>query len=191
MSPEDMDLDDDQLPGKQQAADFYAKYTAKEILGRGASSVVRLCVEKSSGREYAVKVIDVSGDVHPNSEEARDVYEAAMKEIQALRLLAGHSNIIELHDVFVSPAFLFLVFEICKKGELFDYLNRVVTLSEKKTRAIMRQLLEAVSFIHSRNIVHRDLKPENILMDDNLNIKVTDFGFAAFIPEGTNACKFR
>ena len=56
-------------------------------------------------------------------------------------------------------------------------MTEVVTLSEKRTRAIMRQLLEAVSFIHQRNIVHRDLKPENILLDDDLCVKLSDFGF--------------
>ncbi len=45
-------------------------------------------------------------------------------------------------------------------------------------RYIMKQLFEALQFVHSKNIVHRDLKPENILLDDNLNVKVTDFGFA-------------
>lgn len=67
---------------------------------------------------------------------------------------------------------------MCKNGELFDYLTSVVTLSEKKTRYIMRQVLEGVQHVHSRGVVHRDLKPENILLDDNLNVKITDFGFA-------------
>lgn len=70
---------------------------------------------------------------------------------------------------------------MCKKGELFDYLTEVVTLSEKRTRLVMRQLLEAVAFCHERMIVHRDLKPENILLDDNLNVKLSDFGFATFV----------
>uniref|UniRef100_A0A034VVK4 phosphorylase kinase n=1 Tax=Bactrocera dorsalis TaxID=27457 RepID=A0A034VVK4_BACDO len=104
--------------------------------------------------------------------------EATRQEISILRQVMGHPYIIDLQDVFESDAFVFLVFELCPKGELFDYLTSVVTLSEKKTRTIMRQIFEGVEYIHAKNIVHRDLKPENILLDENHNVKITDFGFA-------------
>lgn len=89
-----------------------------------------------------------------------------------------------MHDVFESSTFIFLIFELCKNGELFDYLTSVVTLSEKKTRYIMRQVFEGLQHVHNQGIVHRDLKPENILLDDNLNVKITDFGFAKVLKPG-------
>ncbi|XP_069677639.1 phosphorylase b kinase gamma catalytic chain, skeletal muscle/heart isoform isoform X4 [Periplaneta americana] len=175
---------DDLLPDKDAAKGFYAKYEPKEILGRGISSTVRRCIEKETGIEFAAKIIDLSNDTHDGGGEGKTMLEATIEEVHILRMVAGHPYIIELHDVFESNTFIFLVFELCKNGELFDYLTSVVALSEKKTRYIMRQLFEALQHVHGQNIVHRDLKPENILLDDNLNIKLTDFGFARVIKPG-------
>ncbi|GFG31053.1 hypothetical protein Cfor_11437 [Coptotermes formosanus] len=179
---------DDLLPDVDAAKGFYAKYEPKEVLGRGISSTVRRCIEKETGIEYAAKIIDLSNDSHDGGGEGgKTMLEATIQEVHILRMVAGHPYIIELHDVFESSTFIFLVFELCKNGELFDYLTSVVALSEKKTRQvqyIMRQLFEALQHVHDRNIVHRDLKPENILLDDNLNIKLTDFGFARVVKPG-------
>ncbi|XP_073948588.1 phosphorylase kinase gamma isoform X2 [Choristoneura fumiferana] len=175
--------EDDDLPDKDAAKEFYAKYEPKEIIGRGISSTVRRCVEKETGREYAAKIIDLSQESQ-DGVDTHTMRDATRQEIHILRMVAGHPYIIELQDVFESETFIFLVFELCKNGELFDYLTSVVTLSEKKTRYIMRQVLEGVRYVHNKSIVHRDLKPENILLDDQLNVKITDFGFAKVLKEG-------
>lgn len=182
VAPKLQDRQEDDLPDKDVAKEFYAKYEPKEILGRGISSTVRRCIDKETGEEFAAKIIDISSDTDGSGPTS--LYQATKREIEVLKRVAGHPYIIELHDVFESTTFIFLVLELCRHGELFDYLTSVVALSEKKTKSIMKQLLEAVEFIHSKGIVHRDLKPENILLDDDLNVKVTDFGFATQLAEG-------
>jgi phosphorylase kinase gamma subunit len=104
------------------ARQFYQKYDPKEVIGKGLSSVVRKCVEKATGKEYACKIIEFNDD---NDDE----HAATLREIQILKLVGGHPNIIDIVASFETPNYVFIVMEFCPNGELFDYLTKVVHLS--------------------------------------------------------------
>ena len=136
------DMDTDLLPERDpNTAIFYQTYQPMEVLGRGVSSVVRRMLYRKTGQSYAVKIIDVSRD-WPLDADGLNLREQTMREINILRLVGGHENVIELLDVFDTPTYVFLVFELCVNGELFDHLEREERFSEKKARRIMKQVFE-------------------------------------------------
>lgn len=94
---------DEELPDREKAREFYSKYEPKDVLGKGISSTVRKCVEKATGKEYAVKIVEYSGP---------DLKESTLREIEIMRLIGGHPNIIDIHDTFESESFVFIVMEL-------------------------------------------------------------------------------
>ena len=83
---------------------------------------------QENGENYAVKIVDVSVDFV--DEDGYNIREQILREVAILRMVQGHENIIDLMDVFESPTYIFLVFELCPNGELFDYLTSQVIKTE-------------------------------------------------------------
>lgn len=75
---------------------------------------------------------------------------------------------------------VFIVMEYVSGGLLFDLCQTMGAMGEDAGRFFLHQMLDSVEFMHSRRVVHRDLKLENILIDDDLNLKLADFGFACY-----------
>lgn len=102
-------------------------------------------------------------------------------EIDIMRQL-DHPNIVRLFEVFQDEKRFYLVTELCNGGELFDEITKRSHFSEQDAATIIKQVLSAVGYCHSKSICHRDLKPENILLDSSSKqnagnmIKVIDFG---------------
>lgn len=139
----------------------------EDIIGDGTFSICRKCIQKSSGKEYAVKIVS----------RARD----CTQEINLLRACQGHPNVVTLNEFIQDETHSYLVLEYLKGGELFDRIRKKSKFTESEASCILRKLVAAVSFMHSRGVVHRDLKPENLVFtstDDNAEIKIIDFGFA-------------
>jgi len=112
-------------------------------------------------------------------EQTDEELKLLQREIDIMRKLK-HQNIIALFEVFDEKDFIYLVMELVTGGELFDQIVSRGTYSEADAATIIRQILEAVEYMHENGIAHRDLKPENLLCSGPSNevIKVTDFGLS-------------
>ncbi|XP_067344624.1 calcium/calmodulin-dependent protein kinase type II subunit gamma-like isoform X18 [Channa argus] len=152
---------------------FTDEYQLYEELGKGAFSVVRRCVKKSSGQEYAAKIINTK------KLSARD-HQKLEREARICRLLK-HPNIVRLHDSISEEGFHYLVFDLVTGGELFEDIVAREYYSEADASHCISQILESVNYIHQHDIVHRDLKPENLLLASKMKgaaVKLADFGLA-------------
>ncbi|XP_028983010.1 calcium/calmodulin-dependent protein kinase type II delta chain isoform X9 [Betta splendens] len=152
---------------------FTDEYQLYEELGKGAFSVVRRCVKKSTGQEYAAKIINTK------KLSTRD-HQKLEREARICRLLK-HPNIVRLHDSISEEGFHYLVFDLVTGGELFEDIVAREYYSEADASHCISQILESISHIHQHDIVHRDLKPENLLLASKMKgaaVKLADFGLA-------------
>ncbi|KAG9236894.1 kinase-like domain-containing protein [Amylocarpus encephaloides] len=165
-------------PKNRDTSRFLQQYTLLEKLGKGHFAEVFLCVEKSTGQRYAVKVFTKQPGV-----EERSKTEGLQQEIAVL-MGVSHPNMLCLKDTFDESNAVYLVLELAAEGELFNWIVMKQKLTEDETRKVFIQLFEGMKYLHERGIVHRDIKPENILLTDkNLHVKVADFGLAKIIGE--------
>ncbi|XP_046141061.1 calcium/calmodulin-dependent protein kinase type II alpha chain isoform X35 [Osmia bicornis bicornis] len=152
---------------------FSDNYDLKEELGKGAFSVVRRCVQKSTGHEFAAKIINTK------KLTARD-FQKLEREARICRKLQ-HQNIVRLHDSIQEENYHYLVFDLVTGGELFEDIVAREFYSEADASHCIQQILESVHHCHHNGVVHRDLKPENLLLASKAKgavVKLADFGLA-------------
>ncbi|CAG9759388.1 unnamed protein product [Ceutorhynchus assimilis] len=158
------------------------KYIMKDVLGTGAFSTVRIAESKERrGEMYAVKIID--------KKALKGKEDSLENEIKVLRRLKHH-NIVQLLETFEDKSRFFLVMELVTGGELFDRIVEKGSYTEKDASDLIRQVLEAVDYMHEQGVVHRDLKPENLLYyspDENSKIMISDFGLSKMEDSGIMA----
>ncbi|KXJ13094.1 serine/threonine-protein kinase SIK2 isoform X2 [Exaiptasia diaphana] len=151
-------------------------YDIEKTIGKGNFSVVKLAKHRITKTKVAIKIIDKTQLDEMN---LKKVY----REIQIMKLLQ-HPYIIKLYQVMETKSMLYLVTEYASNGEMFDYLAHHGRLSEKEAKKKFIQILSAVEYCHKCHVVHRDIKAENLLLDQNMNIKIADFGFGNYYKPG-------
>uniref|UniRef100_A0A1Q3G4I5 Putative calcium/calmodulin-dependent protein kinase type 1 n=1 Tax=Culex tarsalis TaxID=7177 RepID=A0A1Q3G4I5_CULTA len=168
------------------------KYIIKELLGTGAFSEVRLCQQKESGQAYAVKIIDkkaLKGKEDSLENEIRVLkrFSARRTEDDADKTWFTHPNIVQLFETYEDKSKVYLIMELVTGGELFDRIVEKGSYTEKDASLLIRQVLEAVDYMHEQGVVHRDLKPENLLYysaSEDSKIMISDFGLSKMEDSG-------
>ncbi|XP_017051421.1 calcium/calmodulin-dependent protein kinase type 1 isoform X1 [Drosophila ficusphila] len=173
------------------------KYNLHGLLGTGAFSEVRLAESKDvPGDHFAVKIID--------KKALKGKEESLENEIRVLRRFSAnhfggkcpngarltHPNIVQLLETYEDKSKVYLVMELVTGGELFDRIVEKGSYTEKDASHLIRQILEAVDYMHEQGVVHRDLKPENLLYyspDDDSKIMISDFGLSKIEDSGIMA----
>ena len=150
---------------------LFGKYELGKLLGCGAFAKVYHARDVRTGQSVAIKIINKKKIV------GTSLMSNIKREISIMRKL-NHPNIVKLYEVLASKTKIYFVLEFIKGGELFAKVAKG-RFTEDLSRKYFQQLISAVGFCHSRGIFHRDLKPENLLLDENGNLKVSDFGLSA------------
>ncbi|KAL6568774.1 CBL-interacting protein kinase 2 [Orobanche hederae] len=147
------------------------KYELGKLLGQGTFAKVYHARDIKNGNSVAIKIIDKEKILKVG------MVDQIKQEISVMSLVR-HPNIVQLYEVLATRAKIYLVMEYVRGGELFNKVCKG-RLKVDAARRYFQQLISAVDFCHSRGVYHRDLKPENLLLDENGNLKISDFGLSA------------
>ncbi|CAN6674678.1 carbon catabolite-derepressing protein kinase [Trichomonascus vanleenenianus] len=152
------------------------RYQIIKTLGEGSFGKVKLAYHMAIHARVALKIIN------RKTLAKSDMQGRVEREISYLRLLR-HPHIIKLYDVIKSKDEIIMVIEFAG-NELFEYIVQRGPMPEKEARRFFQQIISAVEYCHRHKIVHRDLKPENLLLDEDLNVKIADFGLSNIMTDG-------
>ncbi|XP_010529202.1 PREDICTED: CBL-interacting serine/threonine-protein kinase 20 [Tarenaya hassleriana] len=149
------------------------RYELGRLLGQGTFAKVYHARNLQTGQSVAIKVIDKQKVMKVG------LIDQIKREISVMRLVR-HPNVVLLHEVMASRSKIYFAMEYVKGGELFNRVSKG-KLKEDVARKYFQQLVGAIDYCHSRGVYHRDLKPENLLLDENGDLKISDFGLSALI----------
>ena len=132
-------------------------YDMGKKIGDGNFADVRVCSDKITKKEFALKIVD-KAKIRGKEQMIRD-------EIDIMRR-CKHPNIVRMYEDYDSTRHIYLVMELIKGGDLFDAISSSVKFTETVTKNYVKDIARALAYLHKRKIVHRDLKPENLLVSN-------------------------
>ena len=146
------------------------RFEMKRVIGRGGMGIVIEVLDRSLGREVAVKVL---------ASDRRDpVHRVRFRREAKAAAVLRHPNIVTVYDVDTDRDFI--VMELVRGGSLGARIKREHALPPAEVRRVALALLDGLAAAHDARIIHRDVKPANILFDEHGVVKLVDFGIASF-----------
>jgi serine/threonine-protein kinase len=146
------------------------RYRVVQKIGAGGMADVYRAEDTHLGRDVALKLL------HARFAQDREFVERFRREASSAAGLQ-HPNVVGVYDRGEFDGTYYIAMEYCEGRSLKDIVARTA-LDPQRAIAIAKQILVAARFAHRRNVIHRDLKPHNVILDDEDNVKVTDFGIA-------------
>ena len=156
-------------------------YELLDVLGEGAFGVVKRCRNRTTGQDFACKIIE------KRQLKKRADVEDIRREVQILMLLSSHPSVAALVASYEDASAVYLILELCEGGQIFDRLISMGSINEQDVANIFRQMVQLVDQCHTLGIAHRDVKPENFLLSsdkEDATIKAADFGLSQFFVSG-------
>nr|XP_046174652.1 peripheral plasma membrane protein CASK-like isoform X6 [Oncorhynchus gorbuscha] len=166
---------------------FEDVYELCEVIGKGPFSVVRRCINRDTGQQFAVKIVDVASFTSSPGLSTED-----LKREASICHMLKHPHIVELLETYSSDGMLYMVFELHSMDTAdlcFETVKRAdagFVYSEAVASHYMRQILEALRYCHDNNVIHRDVKPHCVLLASKENsapVKLGGFGVAIQLGE--------
>uniref|UniRef100_A0AAQ4RJL5 Peripheral plasma membrane protein CASK n=1 Tax=Gasterosteus aculeatus aculeatus TaxID=481459 RepID=A0AAQ4RJL5_GASAC len=164
---------------------FEDVYELCEVIGKGPFSEVRRCINRETGQQFAVKIVDVAQFTSSPGLSTED-----LKREASICHMLKHPHIVELLETYSSDGMLYMVFEYMDGADLcFEIVKRAdagFVYSEAVASHYMRQILEALRYCHDNNVIHRDVKPHCVLLASKENsapVKLGGFGVAIQLGE--------
>ncbi|VFQ91182.1 unnamed protein product [Cuscuta campestris] len=161
--------------------DIKATYKLGHELGRGEFGVTYLCTDKSTGEHLACKSIS------KNKLRTQVDIDDVKREVEIMKHLPKHPNIVSLKDTYEDDHAVHLVMELCEGGELFDRIVARGHYTERAAAVVTRTIVEVIQVCHKNGVMHRDLKPENFLFankKETAALKAIDFGLSVTFKPG-------
>lgn len=165
--------------GKQKKQKFILKdFHVQRTLGTGSFGRVHLVQKTNSDKFLAMKVMKKTEVVRLKQ------VEHTMNEKKILEIV-DFPFLVNMLGSFQDSQNLYFIMEYVPGGELFSLLRRSQRFSNNVAKFYAAEVVLAFEYLHSKDIIYRDLKPENLLINSDGNLKITDFGFAKYVPDVT------